>query len=61
MRKILVAVVAALSLGSSVAAADIQLGALAPDFTKSVLGGGSLTLSQYEPGKVVVLFLLGYN
>ena len=57
------AVPAALALLVSSAAADIPLGATAPDFTKNVLGGGSLSLSQYTPGhgKVVVLFLLGYS
>ncbi len=42
------------------AAAAIQLGATGPDFTKTALGGGSISLSQYS-GKVVVLFLLGYS
>lgn len=42
------------------AAAQIPLGATGPDFTKTQLGGGSVSLSQY-PGKVVVLFLLGYG
>ena len=57
------AVPAALALLLSSAAADIPLGATAPDFTKNVLGGGILSLSQYTPNhdKVVVLFLLGYS
>ena len=57
------AVPIALLLLASGAAADIPLGATAPDFTKSVLGGGFLSLSQYTPGhgKVVVIFLLGYS
>jgi hypothetical protein len=42
------------------AAAQIQPGALGPDFTKTALGGSSISLSQYA-GKVVVLFLLGYS
>ncbi len=42
------------------ALAQISPGALGPDFTKTPLGGGSVSLSQY-PGKVVVLFLLGYS
>jgi len=64
MRRIPFLVVpAALTLLAFSAAADIPLGATAPDFTKSVLGGGTLSLSQYTPNhnKVVVLFLLGYS
>ena len=49
----------ALLLASSVQA-QIPLGALGPDFTKTPLGGGSVSVSQYT-GKVVVLFLLGYS
>jgi hypothetical protein len=44
----------------SAAAAQIPLGATGPDFTKTALGGGTVSLSQYS-GKVVVLFLLGYS
>lgn len=57
------AVPVALVFMALTAAADIPLGATAPDFTKSVLGGGTLSLSQYTPNhnKVVVLFLLGYS
>jgi hypothetical protein len=40
--------------------AQIALGTPGPDFTKTPLGGGSVSLSQYA-GKVVVLFLLGYS
>lgn len=40
--------------------AQIQPGATAPGFTKTQLGGGTVSLSQYS-GKVVVLFLLGYD
>lgn len=64
MRKIpFLAVPVALVLLLSSAAADIPLGATAPDFSKNVLGGGSLALNQYTPGhgKVVVIFLLGYD
>ena len=64
MRRIpFLAVPVALALFLSSAAADIPLGATAPDFTKLVLGGSSLSLSQYTPNhtKVVVLFLLGYS
>jgi hypothetical protein len=42
------------------AAAQIPLGVTGPDFTKTPLGGGSISLSQYS-GRVVVLFLLGYG
>lgn len=45
---------------AAVVRADVAVGATAPPFTKSVLGGGTATLSQYS-GKVVVLFLLGYG
>jgi len=38
----------------------VQPGQTAPNFTKSQLGGGSVSLSNYS-GKVVVLFLLGYS
>jgi len=64
MRRIpFLAVPVALALCLSSAAADIPLGATAPDFTKTKLGGGTLALNQYTPnqGKVVVLFLLGYS
>lgn len=40
--------------------AQIPHGATAPNFSKTALGGGSVSLSQYS-GKVVVLFLLGYD
>lgn len=47
-------------LAAAPAAAQIQLGAPAPAFSKSLLGGGSVSPSQYA-GKVLVLFLLGYG
>jgi len=40
--------------------AQIPLGAVGPNFTKTQVGGGAVSLSQYT-GKVVVLFLLGYS
>lgn len=57
------AVPVALALMAFSAAADIPLGATAPDFTKTKLGGGLLSLSQFTPNhdKVVVIFLLGYS
>ena len=51
---------ALLSLWAVTCAAQIPLGATGPNFTKTPLGGGSVSLSQYS-GKVVVLFLLGYS
>lgn len=51
----------ALSLALAAPAhADIALGAQAPNFVKTALGGGSVSLADY-PDKVVVLFLLGYG
>ena len=45
---------------TSPAATGITLGSVAPNFTKTQLAGGSVSLSDYA-GKVVLLFLLGYN
>ncbi len=47
-------------LTASPTAAAVQVGQLAPDFTKTDLTGATQTLSAYR-GKIVVLFLLGYN
>ena len=58
--RFLTGVVVALLLYASTSAAQIPLGATGPNFTKTPLGGGSVSLSQYS-GKVVVLFLLGYS
>ena len=49
-----------LALTAGSAAAQIPLGAVGLNFTKTQLGGGSVSLSHYS-GKVVVLFLLGYG
>ena len=49
-----------LLLAPRVSHADIAVGATAPAYTKTALGGSTSTLSQYS-GKVVVLFLLGYG
>jgi len=38
----------------------LQPGAVAPNFTKTLLGGGSASLNTYA-GKVRVLFMLGYG
>jgi hypothetical protein len=51
---------AALGNAAPNAAAQIPLGATGPDFTKTALGSGPVSLSQYA-GKVVVLYLLGYS
>lgn len=59
LRRTLPAAVLAALLAAP-AAAQIPLGAAAPNFTKTALGGGSVSLSSYA-GKVVVLFLLGYG
>ncbi len=56
----LTAAVALLLLYAATSTAQIPLGATGPNFTKTPLGGGSVSLSQYS-GKVVVLFLLGYS
>ena len=59
IRRSTVAACLALFLASPVWA-QIAPGTLGPDFTKTALGGGSVSPSQYA-GKVVVLFLLGYS
>ena len=41
--------------------AQLALGASAPPFTKSLLGGGSVSAPSQYSGKVLVLFLLGYG
>lgn len=50
----------ALGLPAQPAAALIAPGAVAPEFTKTALGGGAVSLSDHA-GKVVVLFLFGYS
>lgn len=40
--------------------AQVPLGATAPAYTKTLLGGGTLTNTTHS-GKVVVMFLLGYG
>ena len=51
---------ALIAIAVAPATAQIPLGATAPNFTKTALGGGSVSLSAYS-GKVVVLSLLGYG
>ena len=43
------------------ASAQLPLGAVAPAFTKPLLGGGSVSAPGQYSGKVLVLFLLGYG
>jgi hypothetical protein len=59
LRNVFAASLLALFLASP-ADAQIPLGATGPGFTKTALGGASVSLSNYS-GKVVVLFLLGYS
>ncbi|MEQ1832165.1 MAG: hypothetical protein ABL977_03845 [Candidatus Eisenbacteria bacterium] len=42
------------------AEAQLPLGATAPAYAKSLLGGGTLTNTTHS-GKVVVMFMLGYG
>ena len=51
---------ALLALTAGPSRAVVHAGDVAPDFHKIDLDGHSQTLSQYL-GKVVVMFLLGYN
>ncbi len=46
--------------GIPAAAAAVVHGSVAPNFTKTELGGGPVSLASFS-GKVVVLFLLGYS
>lgn len=48
------------SLAAAPAHAVLHAGDVAPDFHKTALDGSSQTLSQYQ-GKVVVMFVLGWN
>ena len=60
MRKLSTLLVLAALLLPLPARALISLGATAPNFTKTDLTGTPRSLSDYS-GKVVVLFLMGYN
>ena len=62
MRHPLAAIILAVILAgwASPGLAIVSVGDPAPAFTKDVLGGGTASLADY-PGKVVVLFLLGYG
>lgn len=48
------------SAGIPAATAGVAPGSVAPNFTKTALGGGPVSLSDFS-NKVVVLFLLGYG
>jgi hypothetical protein len=54
------ALAALAALAVSPATAQVVPGSVAPNFTKTALGGAATSLSDYS-GKVVVLFLLGYG
>ena len=60
MPRLPVALLTALVLAKP-ALAQLPLGATAPPFTKSLLGGGSVSAPGQYAGKVVVVFLLGYS
>ena len=60
MPRLPVALLTALVLATP-ALAQLPLGATAPPFTKSLLGGGSVSAPGQYAGKVVVVFLLGYS
>lgn len=59
MRRWLVVLLLA-SLQTRAAHAQLPLGAPAPAYSKSLLGGGTLTNTSYS-GRVVVMFMLGYG
>lgn len=59
MRRILLAAASLLVL-SATAWSQANVGSPAPNFTKTTLDNGQVTLSQYR-GKVVYLFFAGYN
>ena len=49
-----------LAAAAGAAQANIQVGQSAPNFTKTQLGGGPVSFSSFS-GKIVVLFLLGFD
>lgn len=55
----LVSAVVAWFVAAPAARAGVTLGQALPAFTKSLLGGGTVSPSQYS-GKVLVLALVGY-
>lgn len=59
MRKVLLTATSLLVL-SATASPQANVGSPAPDFTKTTLDHGQISLSQYR-GKVVYLFFAGYN
>lgn len=59
MRRILLTAVSLLALAAT-AWSQVNVGSPAPNFTKTTLDHGQITLTQYR-GKVVYLFFAGYN
>ena len=57
----LVPVLLALLALATPSSAQLPLGATPPAVTKSLLGGGSVSLPGQFAGKVTVIFLLGYG
>ena len=51
---------AALAFAPPSASGAVRPGQAAPNFSKTALGGGTISLSDYS-GEVVVLFLFGYS
>lgn len=58
--RLLLALFVTTSFAAVPAHAQLPLGAPAPTYSKALLGGGTLTNTSY-PGKVVVMFMLGYG
>lgn len=58
--RLIAAATAIMLLAGTSAFAQLPLGASAPAYSKSLLGGGTLTNTSYS-GKVVVMFMLGYG
>ncbi|GEM_PF-3433396 len=59
MRKILLTTTALL-LSAAAAWPQAMVGSAAPNFTKTTLDNGQISLAQYR-GKVVYLFFVGFN
>ena len=60
-RTLLVTLTLAMLAHAAPAFAQLPLGATAPPYTKSLLGGGTVSAPSQYSGKVLVLFLLGYG
>jgi peroxiredoxin len=59
MRKIL-STMMGLLLSAAAAWSQAMVGSAAPNFTKTTLDNGQISLAQYR-GKVVYLFFMGFN